>query len=122
MARVVLIDDDAAMRRLVAEELIELGHEVHAAADGDAGLALIVDELPDAVICDIGMPKIDGLRLKEALDESGAAPHAMTFIYMSGHDSPADIADGLTHGADLYLTKPVDFDELARFLAAAHAA
>lgn len=121
MARVVVIEDDRTFRELLHAELEELGHVVCSAGDGDAGLALIVDAEPDAVICDIGMPKIDGLRLKEALDESGMAAERMVFIYLSGHDAPSEVADGLMHGADHYFTKPVDIDRLAAALATAGA-
>lgn len=116
MAHVVLIEDDRTLLRMVEEELRDLGHEVRTAADGEAGLALVEQSPPDAVVCDITMPKINGYRLKEMIDERGLGAGRMTFIFMSGHDSQMEIADGLMLGADHYFTKPVDFERLAAVL------
>ena len=119
MARILLIEDDRALRRMVAEELQALGHEVREAGDGEEGLRLARAERPQAILADIGMPKVNGFALKEALDRDGVAA---TFMFVSGRDTRSDVADGLMLGAAHYFTKPIDFDRLAAALSQLDAA
>ncbi len=115
MAKVVLVEDEDALRRMLAEEIEALGHTVAQARDGEEGLEAIRRVRPDVVCVDVGMPKINGFQLKQRLDASTTGPHPK-FVFVSGRDKRGDVADGLMLGADHYLTKPVDMDRLEAIL------
>ena len=116
MARILIIEDEAALRRMIAEELREAGHEVGEAGDGEEGLRLARATRPQIILSDIGMPRLNGFKLKQALDSAGAAA---TFVYISGRDSRDAVADGLMMGAAHYFTKPIDMDRLHAVIGAA---
>lgn len=112
MARIVLVEDEAQLRDLIALELDDEGHEVLRAADGREGLETIVRERPDIVICDWLMPRMSGHDLFVALRRDHAELEALPFVFMSAHADREHVQRGLGLGADAYLTKPVDFDQL----------
>jgi DNA-binding response OmpR family regulator len=116
MAKIVVVEDEAALRSMIVEELEDLGHEVHSAPDGEAGLALIGEVQPKIICCDINMPKMNGFQLKATLQEQSVVGDDTVFIFISANSSKNDIADGLMLGADHYFTKPIDFDRLAKIV------
>lgn len=116
MAKVLVIEDEAELLDLLCEEIEDLGHEVYRAANGDEGLKAARKVRPDFICSDVNMPKMDGFQLKHALDEAGLATENLRFIFISAQASKADVADGLMLGADYYMTKPIDFELLAKFL------
>lgn len=109
--RVVLVEDDPASRANT-QLLLELeGFAVAAAADGVAGLVLIERHKPDVVVCDIMMPRMDGMAL---LAEVRATPALarLPFIFLTGLADRVSLRNGMNGGADDYLTKPVAPEEL----------
>lgn len=109
MARILLIDDDASLREVLAYTLREQGHEVETAASGAAGLALLERAVPDTVITDLKMPGIDGLEvLRRAHDIDATLPVIVLTAFGSIEDAVAAMRDG----AHDYLTKPYNRDEL----------
>ena len=111
MAKIIVIEDEEELRRLIVDELEEAGHELLEAGNGIIGLSTILAENPDVIISDIGMPGMDGLQLrKQLLTLSKHSP--ASFLFLSALASQQAIDEGLDIGADHYLTKPVDFDEL----------
>ncbi|SEA57995.1 response regulator transcription factor [Rubrimonas cliftonensis] len=113
MAKIVVIEDESALRAMIAEELEDLGHTVVTAVNGEQGLAAILEHRPQFVCCDVNMPVMNGLALKQKLNALGLGPNELTFIFVSARVDRNDIADGLMLGADHYLTKPIDMDRLA---------
>ena len=111
MAKVIVIEDEEELRQLIVEELEDAGHEALEACDGAAGLTAILEQCPDVIVSDIGMPRMDGFELKEKLQ---ALPkHSPTpFLFLSALAFQQAIDRGIKIGADHYLTKPVDFDDL----------
>jgi two-component system, sensor histidine kinase and response regulator len=108
VARIVLIDDENELRGVLGEILTSAGYEVVLAASGQEGLAAVRAERPDAVVCDINMPGMDGfgvLRAIRADPETASLP----FVFLT---SEAAVRAGMLSGADDYLTKPVAADEL----------
>jgi signal transduction histidine kinase len=108
VARIVLIDDENELRGVLGEILTSAGYEVVLAASGQEGLAAVRAERPDAVVCDINMPGLDGfgvLRAIRADPETASLP----FVFLT---SEAAVRAGMLSGADDYLTKPVAADEL----------
>lgn len=113
MLSVVVIEDHDVLRELLVEQLRARGHEVHAAPDAES----IDDELahvhPDAYVIDVGLPGEDGLSLARRLRASSAE---VGIVVVSGHTSIEDRVAGYAAGADVYLTKPIAFDELEAVL------
>jgi DNA-binding response OmpR family regulator len=94
------------------------GHEVTCAADGRTGLALALDQPWDVIVCDVGLPGLDGLALMRALRarQEGARPYA---VALTGYGQPDDEARGLAAGFDRYLVKPVGAGALLAVVAEA---
>jgi two-component system response regulator MprA len=107
--RVLVVDDERAVRDAVRRALALDGYEVEVAADGRQALDLLSLSSPEAVVLDVLMPEIDGLevcrRLREAGDET-------PIMLLTVRDEVTDVVAGLDAGADDYLTKPFDTREL----------
>jgi two-component system KDP operon response regulator KdpE len=106
--KILIADDDPQIVRALRITLSAHGYEVVAAPDGAAAIALAGREHPDLVLLDLGMPKLDGVRVIEALRGWTAAP----IIVVSGRTGSRDKVDALDAGADDYVTKPFQIDEL----------
>jgi len=114
MARVLLVEDDEAIRETAAMVLERHGFEVSAAADGDAGLAEFERSEPDVALLDIMLPGLDGISLCRRIRETSEVPVVM----LTARSDPLDIVAGLEAGADDYVTKPFDGPVLAARLRA----
>lgn len=111
MAKVIVIEDEKELRQLIVDELEDAGHEALEAGDGAAGLTAIIEQSPDVIISDIGMPKMDGFELKQKLQT--LPKHSPTpFLFLSALAFQQAIDKGADVGADHYFTKPVNFDDL----------
>jgi two-component system, OmpR family, KDP operon response regulator KdpE len=106
--RILLIEDDAALRRMVTASLERGGHTVSTAHDGRAGLEAVRSADLDIVLLDIGLPFVDGWRILETL-EGHRQP---SVIVISARGDEQDKVRALDLGADDYLTKPFGSDEL----------
>ena len=107
-AKILIVEDDAHIRRLLRATMQRAGHDVVEAADARAALALLDIEKPDVVLLDLGLPDRDGLELIGPIRQRSAA----TIIVVSARDDSAEKVAALDLGADDYLTKPFDTDEL----------
>jgi len=111
MAKVIVIEDEEELRQLIIEELKDAGHETIEADNGVDGLEAIVAESPDVIISDIGMPRMDGYQLRQKLKEM--PKHGPTpFVFLSALAFQQAVDKGMNVGADDYMTKPVNFDDL----------
>ncbi len=111
MKRVLVIDDDPDLLDNVLELLEAEGFDGVGAADGKAGVAAALARVPDLIVCDIGMPVMDGhtvLRHIRDYPETSMVP----FIFLTARAERADIREGMNLGADDYLTKPFARTEL----------
>lgn len=109
--KVVLIEDDELIRCTVRDILQINRHDVTTANDGPAGVEAIARTHPDLVLCDVGLPKLDGYQVLEAvraLAEGGDVP----FIFLTARAGREDLRRGMQLGADDYITKPFTEDEL----------
>jgi two-component system response regulator MprA len=107
--RVLVADDDRAIRESLVRALELEGYVVISAADGAAALTLIRDETPDAVVLDVMMPSVDGLTVCRVLrSERNRIP----ILMLTARTETPDRVAGLDAGADDYLAKPFDLDEL----------
>src|SRR5689334_15098733 len=107
--RILVIDDEAAVRDSLSLSLRFQGYEVSLAADGEAGLAAVRDEDPDAVILDVMMPRLDGLEMCRRLRAEGIL---VPVLMLTARDTVGDRVAGLDAGADDYLVKPFALQEL----------
>ncbi|MFI5777638.1 response regulator transcription factor [Nocardia sp. NPDC051570] len=107
--RVLVVDDEAAVRDAVIRAMDSEGYQTRAAADGAAALAEIQRWQPEVVILDVLMPFLDGLTACRQLRARG---DRTPILMLTARDAVADRVDGLDAGADDYLVKPFDLDEL----------
>jgi CheY-like chemotaxis protein len=115
--RIALIDDNVDAIDSLRAVLQVMGHEVSTALDGTTGFELIRDTHPQLVVCDIGLPGMDGYQIIARLRETVKGP--MPFmIAMTGYGQPEDRVRALAAGFDHHLAKPVDVEELLRLIAA----
>jgi two-component system response regulator MprA len=107
--RVLVVDDDRAVRDALRRALTLAGYEIEVADGGQTGLDLAVSFVPDAIVLDIGLPDVDGLELCRRLRSVG---DRVPILMLTARDAVADRVEGLDAGADDYLVKPFDLDEL----------
>ena len=112
MARILVVEDDAALRYDMSERLAQWGHDVRVASDGRIGFDAIKLWQPDLVLSDINMPNDTGFDLVRRIKRLGSEHADMAFLFISSRSSSKMIVEGLTIGADDYLTKPVDYNLL----------
>lgn len=109
MSRVLVVEDDQAIARLLRGSLSEAGHVVTVANAGASGLSSAVREQPDVVLLDIGLPDIDGLQVLQMLRAVSLAP----VIIITAQDDDRTVVAALDAGADDYLVKPFGSEQLA---------
>jgi two-component system KDP operon response regulator KdpE len=105
---VLLVEDEAPLRNLLAASLASAGYQVHEAETGRRALAAAAQQPPDLVILDLGLPDMDGQAVLQQLREWLNAP----IVVLSARDQEQQKITALDHGADDYLTKPFSTGEL----------
>ncbi len=109
--KVLLIEDDMTVRENTAEILELSGYKVNTASDGLKGVEAAKILKPDIIVCDIMMPELDGYGVLEKLSENEDTQF-IPFIFLTAKTDHKDIRKGMDMGADDYLTKPFEEDEL----------
>ncbi|MCW3056836.1 MAG: two component transcriptional regulator, winged helix family [Solirubrobacterales bacterium] len=107
--RVLVVDDDRAVRDALRRVLTLAGYEVQSAEGGGEAIELVAQSVPDAVVLDVGMPEVDGLEVCERLRMLG---NRVPILMLTARVEISDRVAGLDAGADDYLIKPFDVDEL----------
>lgn len=111
MKKILLVEDDVSLRENM-EELLDLsGFLVYTASNGRKALDLARENLPDLVLCDIMMPEMDGYAVLENLSSQEETCH-IPFVFVSAKTEHQDVRKGMDLGADDYLTKPFEEEEL----------
>jgi two-component system, OmpR family, response regulator MprA len=108
--RVLVIDDDRAVRDALRRALVLAGYDVHVAQNGLEGIQRVAETRPDVVVLDVMMPELDGL---EACRRLRALGDRTPILMLTARDAVEDRIDGLDAGADDYLVKPFDVGELS---------
>ncbi|MEN9598454.1 MAG: hypothetical protein RL596_765 [Bacteroidota bacterium] len=109
MAKILIIDDERAIRNVLKDILSNEGFITEEAADGEDGLKKINSGSFDLILCDIKMPKVDGMELLQKLKETG---NDTPIIMISGHGSIETAVDAVKKGAFDYISKPPDLNRL----------
>jgi two-component system response regulator MprA len=107
--RVLVVDDDRAVREALRRVLTLAGYELQTAEGGAEAIELVVQSVPDAVVLDLGMPDVDGLEVCRRLRLLG---NRVPILMLTAREEVSDRVAGLDAGADDYLVKPFDVDEL----------
>src|SRR5438046_786636 len=106
--RILIVEDDPIFRSVIKDNLIGEGYRVDAVADGNSALKYVRSSAPDLVVLDLTLPDWDGLDLCPLLRREGTVP----IIILSARGQKLDKIKGLKLGADDYITKPTDLEEL----------
>ncbi|QKQ73156.1 sigma-54 dependent transcriptional regulator [Nostoc sp. TCL240-02] len=109
MAKILIIDDEKALRQAIAQILQDEGYEILEAADGEQGLKLLASDRPDLVFLDLKMPKTQGMTVLKQLDQK---LFEFPVIVMTAYGTSRTAIEAMQLGAYDYLTKPFDLDEL----------
>lgn len=109
MAHLLIVEDDELLRDGLSAQLMQAGHRIDTAVDGEQALNRLDTEAYEGVVLDLGLPRVDGLtvlrRLRQRLP-------ALPVLILTARDGIEDRVEGLNAGADDYLTKPFNRDEL----------
>jgi len=108
MTKILIIEDDLQLSRLISLELEHEGYKVDVALDGNNGLSKALDGGYDLILLDVMLPNVGGLEILSKIRESSTVP----VIMISARDATVDKVSGLDLGADDYLTKPFEIEEL----------
>ncbi len=109
MFRILVAEDDRGTQRLMQDTLADAGYEPILAADGQQALELLACRHVDLMVVDVMMPRLDGFALLSRLRRSGSQ---MPVLILTAKEAQADKRQGLRLGADDYMTKPADEEEL----------
>ena len=107
--RILVVDDEPAVREAVERALKLDGHDVRLACDGEEAMTLIDADAPDALVLDVLMPRVDGIQLCRRMRSRG---DRTPVLMLTARDSIGDRVTGLDAGADDYLVKPFALEEL----------
>ncbi|MGB3404405.1 MAG: hybrid sensor histidine kinase/response regulator [Microcoleaceae cyanobacterium] len=111
MTKILVIEDELDVREIILDILYEEGYIAQGAENGEVGLKLALEIIPDLIICDVMMPKMDGHEvLKKTRENSKTA--TIPFVFLTAKATREDLRQGMNLGADDYLTKPFRRDEL----------
>ncbi|MDO9484412.1 MAG: response regulator transcription factor [Hydrogenophaga sp.] len=109
MAHLLIVEDDELLRDGLSAQLMQAGHRIDTAADGQQALQLLQTVLFDGVVLDLGLPKVDGLTVLRTLRQRLPA---LPVLILTARDNWSEKVAGIDAGADDYLTKPFHMEEL----------
>ena len=107
VSRILVIDDEESFRQVILKFLAKQGFEAVPAADGQTGVRVAAEMLPDLIVCDLNMPGMDGYEVLATLRRDPKLAD-IPLIFLTGQSQPSQVRQGMSLGADDYLTKPVN--------------
>ncbi len=111
MKKILIVDDEELVVKVLALRLSNDGYKVFSAFDGNEGVDIAIKEKPDLAIIDIGLPKIDGTTLCEILKNDKRTSN-MKIIILTGKKLVGDMEKAFEKGADAYISKPYEYSFL----------
>jgi DNA-binding NtrC family response regulator len=115
--KVLLVDDDEDFVTTVSDRIGEYKFESDTALSGEQAIELVAGQVPDVMVVDLKMPRLDGLELLRQVKKKHPD---IQVIILTGHGSTQDRLAAISLGAFAFMEKPVDFDELVRTIRAAY--
>lgn len=113
--QILIVEDSAQIRSIIAQSLILEGYDTEQAKDGLDGLSKLEIKVPDLILSDINMPRMDGLEFFKAVRENPEWT-AIPFVFLTSHSTPEDVQRGRELGVEDYLTKPIEPDDLVKII------
>ena len=114
--RILVVEDNPDNRTLITDVLASMNYEVLVAEDGEEGVAKTEKEVPDLILMDLSLPKMDGWTAVKAIKKNAALAH-IPIIALTAHAMVGDREKALEAGCNDYVSKPIDLRELASKLA-----
>jgi len=111
MSRILVVDDEPAIRQLIETILVDEGHSIDTAANGRQALEKVIVDVPDLIVLDLMMPEMDGWRFLEELHLRGIRKRTRVVI-VSGHFDPRTASRGERRAARHFLSKPFEPEDL----------
>jgi CheY-like chemotaxis protein len=111
MSKILVIDDDAVVRKALQHALEKAGYNVLEASDGAAGIEMAKASLPDLILCDIDMPAMSGFDTLKAL-KADPQTQGLPFVFLTGSSEAMAGRLGRTLGAEEFIEKPFSFSKL----------
>ena len=111
MKKILVVDDDLTLRKVLQNSLEQKGYQVTSVGSGQEALTKFTQDIPDLIVSDVSMPEMDGFEFCRQL-RSQPSGKLIPFIFLSAKNEVDDRIQGHTHGADSYLTKPFAMKEL----------
>jgi CheY-like chemotaxis protein len=111
MPRLLLVEDNLMNRDMLSRRLARKGFEVLIAVDGEEGIAMVFEHLPDLVLMDMSLPKLDGWEATRRLKADERTRH-IPVIALTAHAMQSDLEKAVAAGCDDYDTKPVELERL----------
>ena len=111
MTRILLVEDNEMNRDMLARRLTRRGYEVTIAVDGEQGVRIAQQEIPDLILMDMGLPVLDGWEAARQL-KAEATTQSIPIIALTAHAMTGDREKALEAGCDDYDTKPIEFSRL----------
>lgn len=108
---ILIVEDDPAVQTLLVKALTAKGYRITQATDGVQGLTALEQEQPDLIICDVMMPRLDGMTFVKAVKRNDGT-RAVPVIFLTAKNDPRSVVEGINVGAKYYVTKPFALDEL----------
>jgi CheY-like chemotaxis protein len=112
MTKILCVEDETGLREDLVEALEDEGYEVAAASNGVEGLQMLVRFMPDLIISDCLMPVMTGAEMLQKIRREYPDFADIPVVFLSAHARKEEIEAGMEVGADAYMSKPVDYDEL----------
>ncbi len=110
--RILVVEDNPDNRTLITDVLASMNYEVLVAEDGEEGVAKAEKEVPDLILMDLSLPKIDGWVATKTIKQNAALTH-IPIIALTAHAMVGDREKALEAGCNDYVSKPIDLRELA---------
>jgi DNA-binding response OmpR family regulator len=110
--KILVVDDDASIREILATQLSRLNYETVTAGDGEEGVKAFKKERPDLVVLDVMMPRMDGIAACQQMRESERKGRRTPIIFLTARDSHHDKLTSAISGGDDFCSKPIAFQEL----------
>ncbi len=111
--KILIVDDEEPIYSYLKRKLTKQGYMVHVAEDGEKALNQVFDILPDIILLDVKLPKINGIDLCKRL-KSDNRTKAIPILMLSAKAQSDEIQEGLDAGADRYLCKPIGFPDILK--------